>query len=114
ELYDFIGEQIDYELDTADDLLKLQFPQEIAPLLGGTDGVAFLNLLPQLSQFGDAFLGGGDAQGEAPAGFDPSQLTALLPSLLECGISATDLLGADVLDTLATGLISCLDTDVLG
>ncbi len=113
-LYDFIGEQIDYELDTADDLLKLQFPEEVAPLLGGTDGVAFLNLLPQLSQFGDAFLGGGDGQGEASAGFDPSQLTALLPSLLECGISATDLLGTDVLDTLATGLISCLDTDVLG
>lgn len=113
-LYSFMGEQFGYELDTADDLLKLQFPEEIAPLLGGTDGVAFLNLLPQLSQFGDAFLGGGDAEGaEASSGFDPSQLTSLLPSLLECGISATDLLGADVLDTLATGLISCLDTDVL-
>lgn len=113
-LYGFIGEEFfNYELDTADDLLKLQFPAEIAPLLGGTDGVAFLNLLPQLSQFGDAFLGGGaDTGGEAPAGFDPSQLTALLPSLLECGVSATDLLGEDFLTPLATALISCPDTEV--
>ncbi|GAB5490126.1 MAG: hypothetical protein Phog2KO_03410 [Phototrophicaceae bacterium] len=114
-LYEFIGEQFGYELNTADDLLKIQFPEEIAPLLGGTDGVAFLNLLPQLSQFGDALLGGADTGDEAPAGFDASQMTALLPSLLECGVNATDLIGANAspLDSIATALISCLDVETL-
>ncbi len=113
-LYGFFGDQFGYELDTADDLLKIQFPADLAPLLGGTDGAAFLNLLPQLSQFGDALLGGGgDAEGGAPA-VDPAAFATLTPALLECGVGIQDLLGADgfSLDPLANALITCPDVAV--
>ncbi|MGJ3237865.1 MAG: efflux RND transporter permease subunit [Anaerolineae bacterium] len=113
-LYAFFGEQFNYELNTADDLLKLQFPDEIGTLLGSTDGVAFLNLLPQLNQFGDAFLGGGgDADDAAP--IDPGTFATLAPALIECGIGIQDLITPDggfSLDPLATGLINCLEPEV--
>ena len=117
-LYPFFGSFFEYELDTADDLLKIQFPDEVAPLLGGTDGVAFLNLLPQLSQFGDAFLGGDAAGGEgeeAAPPIDASAMTTLMPALAECGIGFTQLMGGPDgfnLDPLATGLITCLEPEV--
>lgn len=114
-LYAFFGDQLDYELDTADDLLKIQFPAEIAPLLGGDDAVAFFNLLPQLSQFGDAFLGGGGDGGDASQAIDPTAFQTLAPALIECGIAIQDLIGgADgfALDPLANGLIICPDVAV--
>ncbi len=111
-LYSFIGEEFfNYELDSADDLLKIQFSEEIGEFIGGTDGAAFLNLIPQISQLTEAV---GDAGGETGISFDPSQLTALVPALVECGLNSTDLIGGDVLDIVGTALISCLDTDILG
>ncbi|MEL6525212.1 MAG: efflux RND transporter permease subunit, partial [Chloroflexota bacterium] len=48
ELYNVFAEFLNYELATADDLLRIQFPPEAEQLIGGTDGTAFLNLLPQI------------------------------------------------------------------
>lgn len=115
ELYSVMGELFAYDLDTADDLLKMQFPDEFAAFVGSTDGVGFLNLLPQLSQFGDAFTGGGAEEGDAaPGGFDASSIATLLPALQECGIGLLELQSADGfnLDPLANGLITCLDVEV--
>jgi|GEM_PF-483779 len=113
ELYSFMGELFQYELDTADDLLKMQFPEELAALIGSSDGVGFLNLLPQLSQFGAA-LGGDTGGDDAAGGFDTSSIATLLPALQECGIGLLELQTADGInfDPLANGLITCLDVEV--
>jgi multidrug efflux pump subunit AcrB len=108
-LYTFIGTIFQYDLNTADDLLKMQFPPETAALFGGTDGVAFLNLLPQLAQFGA--LGGGAASGGG--GIDASAMAQLAPALAECNISLLQLAGGN-LDPIATGMISCLSPEVMG
>ena len=110
-LYAFFGEQFGYEMTTADDLLKMQFPDEFADLLGSSDGSAFINLLPQLGQFGAAFGGGGDGQGTG-GGFDAASMAQLTPALAECNIGLLSLASGN-LDPLANGMISCLNADVM-
>lgn len=110
-LYAFIGDTFGYTLDTADDLLKIQFPAEVEAIFGGTDGVAFLNLLTGFDQLAAGF--GGDGGGDA-AGFNPAQLAQLAPAFLECNIGVQDLLTGDGFnfDPFVEGLISCPSTDV--
>lgn len=116
-LFALLGEFGGFELDTADDALTLQLPEDAAGLLGGNDAAALLNFLPQLSQFGDALTAapaGGGEEDAAPA-FDPAQLTQFLPALGECNIGLAQLGGLSGninFDALAQGIIGCIDVEV--
>ena len=117
ELFTALGDLSGFEMDTADDALALQLPQEAAGFLGGTDIVALLNFLPQISQFSDQLTntsGGEDAEATVPVDFaQVGQLTAALGS---CGLNPLQLgiLGGDInFDALAEGLIGCISPETM-
>jgi multidrug efflux pump subunit AcrB len=112
-IFALVGTQIGSEMDTADDLLNVQLPDQFAEMMGGNTLTAaqLFNFLPILSDPSAlAVAGGGEAGG---AGFDPSpfDLTTALPALTECGINPLQLATGDV--NLASALIGCIPADVV-
>ncbi|MEO0596469.1 MAG: efflux RND transporter permease subunit, partial [Chloroflexota bacterium] len=114
ELYGVFAEFFNYELDTADDLLRMQFPPEIEPLLGGTDGAAFLNLLPQIGQLLTALGGDADSGDAAVPEFGIAQIGQLTGALVDCNINSAQLLAGGELNfgPIGTGMIACLEPAV--
>lgn len=118
----FAGDDI--ELDTADDLITLQLPDEFADFAGASNGAGILNLLPQLGQFAGQLgaVDTGNAETDAAAdafAFGPAEIAQLTAGLVECEINLADL-GVNLFnldlanfdfDALTAGLIGCLDAD---
>ncbi len=97
------------ELDTADDLIAIQLPPELAEQLG-TDtlsGSLFLNAMANPEQLA-AFSGGegGDAGGFDLTAFDTQELVAALG---ECEVGLFDLAGGNV--DFGQILLGCISTD---
>ncbi len=114
QLYTLFGDFLEVSLDTADDLITLQLPQEFAQFAGARDGAGLLNLLAQLdtllSQAGDAPLPEGADTG-LPDFSDPAALTQFVPALNECGIGLLNLNSPDF--SFSEALIGCLNADVM-
>ena len=103
-LYSVIGEQMNVELDTADDLIDIQLPPQFASL-AGTDHLKAADFFNFIILLRDPSALSGAAGG---AGFDTSALDvqALLPALQECRISPLTLLSNP--GTLFEGMIRCV------
>ncbi len=105
-LYGVIGQQMNVELDTADDLISIHLPADFADL-AGTDSLSaadffnFMTLLRDPSALGDQ------------AGFDTSSfdVQSILPALQECGINPLSLLGNT--GALFEGMIRCISPDAV-
>lgn len=108
----FLGSD-EIELDTADDLVQVALPAELADTFGA-DTIAAADFINLLAQFSDlAAAGGGEAGGEAAGlpdfgDFNPTQF---VPAFAECGIGLPQLLGGDL--DIGAAIIGCLDADVL-
>jgi multidrug efflux pump subunit AcrB len=112
-IFGLIGSQFGTEFDTADDLLNIQLPEEVASTLGDStlSAAQLFNFLPLLSD-PSALAAASGAEDGAP-GFDTSSLdlTQALPALVECGVNPLQLASGDV--NLASALIGCLPADVI-
>ncbi len=88
EIYKLAGEFIGVELDTADDLIPVELPEEIASSLGveSFSAAEFFNNLLLLSS-------SGASAGGTPPGFDPSQLNIqeLFGALQACNVNILSL-----------------------
>lgn len=111
-IFSLVGTQFGAELDTADDLLNIQLPEEFAQSFGTSSlrAADLFNFLPLLS---DPEALAGAAGGEGGAGFDMSSvdLTTALPALIECGVNPLQLASGDV--NIAAALIGCIPADVV-
>ena len=113
-IFALVGTQFGAEMDTADDLLNIQLPDQFADMMGASTlrAADLFNFLPILSD--PAALAAGAGGGEdGAAGFDASSfdLTTALPALAECGINPLQLATGDV--NLASALIGCIPADVV-
>jgi multidrug efflux pump subunit AcrB len=113
-----IGEQLGIQLDTADDLLNIQLPEQFASALGGASSLRaadFFNFLLILADPAAlAQLGGGGTEGGAPAGgFDTSSINplTLLSALNECNTSAAELTSGEA--NIAQIIIGCISPDAI-
>ncbi|MFN8376462.1 MAG: efflux RND transporter permease subunit, partial [Anaerolineae bacterium] len=107
-----IGGALGIQLDTADDLLNIQLPEEFASTLGTSTlrAADFFNFLLLLSD--PSALQGG-AEGGGAAGFDTSSIniTALFAGLNECGANIGDLTSGEA--NFAAILIGCISPDAI-
>ena len=111
-IFGLMGSQFGTEFDTADDLLSIQLPEEVASTFGGSSlsAAQLFNFLPLLSDPSALAAAGGGEEGAA--GFDMSSidLTEALPALVECGINPLQLAAGEV--NFADALIGCVPADV--
>jgi len=116
QLYTLFGEFLEVQLDSADDLITLQLPQEFAQFAGATNGAGMLNLLAQLdtllAQAGDTSALPEGADAGLPDFSNPAAISEFLPALQECGIGLFDLNSPDF--SFSEALIGCLNADVMG
>jgi multidrug efflux pump subunit AcrB len=115
QLYSLFGDFLDVQLDSADDLITLQLPQDFAQFAGATNGAGLLNLLAQLdtllAQAGDTTALPEGTNTGLPDFSDPTALTQFLPALQECGIGLLDLNSPNF--SFSEALIGCLNADVM-
>ncbi len=108
ELLTVIGGTLGVELNTADDLLNIQLPEELASTLGASTlrAADFFNFMLLFSD-PTALQQGGEG------GFDTSSfdIGALFGALSECGVGFADLSAEDA--NFAAILIGCISSDAV-
>src|SRR5690606_29160117 len=97
-IFALIGTQFGAEMDTADDLLSIQLPEQFAEMMGASTlrAADLFNFLPLMSDPAALATAGGGEEGAT--GFDASSfdLTTALPALTECGINPLQLATGNV------------------
>jgi multidrug efflux pump subunit AcrB len=107
-IFSLIGEPLGLELNTADDLISIEIPADLAELTGSEnlEAADFLNLLTLLSD--PSALAATEGTGFS---MDSSDIAAFLPALQECNINVLAVRSPDF--NFAEGLIACLSADVI-
>lgn len=109
QILSLFGDQLGFEINTADDLIDMQLPAQFAEVFGSDRMSAsdFFNFLLLLSDPSAIQQVGGGQGGEA-ATFD---IAAFLPALTECGVNPLSLAGGNI--NFAQIIIGCINPDAI-
>jgi len=114
QLFSLMGEQLGVDLNSADDLVSIHLPEQMASL-AGSDTLSAAQFLSFMTFLNDPSaltqMTGGAGGADATSQFNVADF---LPALTECGVNPLDLLGGA--DSLRIGdiIIGCLSPDVMG